>query len=138
MRNYTVDQDRMDDFVDCLARMAAGDFSLRMPISLERDELDAISFGINMLAGEVELLTKKNTEALQAAERAGRAKSDFIAAMSHELRTPLTALVLAAELLETEPDPEQRNRCLKSIQTGAATLSKLVEDLLDLSRIEAD
>lgn len=76
--------------------------------------------------------------AKDAAERANRAKSAFLATMSHELRTPLTAVIGAAQLLRTAGDDRARRADLiQAIETSGVTLLGLVENVMDLSRIEA-
>ncbi|MBS2017785.1 MAG: PAS domain-containing protein [Deltaproteobacteria bacterium] len=66
-------------------------------------------------------------------------RRDFVANVSHELRTPVTAVLSAAETLEgaLAKDPEAAKRFLGIIERNAARLQRLIEDLLDLSRIES-
>lgn len=66
-------------------------------------------------------------------------RRDFVANVSHELRTPVTAILSAAETLEgaLAKDPEAAKRFLAIIERNAARLQRLIEDLLDLSRIES-
>jgi two-component system, OmpR family, phosphate regulon sensor histidine kinase PhoR len=66
-------------------------------------------------------------------------RRDFVANVSHELRTPVTAVLSAAETLDMAlgKDPEQAKRFLAIIERNAARLQRLIEDLLDLSRIES-
>lgn len=66
-------------------------------------------------------------------------RRDFVANVSHELRTPVTAILSAAETLEIAlaKDPESAKRFLGIIERNAARLQRLIEDLLDLSRIES-
>ncbi len=80
---------------------------------------------------------KALNDARMAAENANRAKSDFLANISHEIRTPLTIIKGAHELLaETELTPYQ-GQFLHMAHSSADTLLRLIEDLLDFSRIEA-
>jgi PAS domain S-box-containing protein len=72
------------------------------------------------------------------AERANRAKDDFLASLSHELRTPLNAILGWARMLRTDAlDGTQRERALESIERNSQVQAQLIEDLLDVSRIAA-
>ena len=77
---------------------------------------------------------------VEAAERASRAKSEFLARMSHELRTPLNAMLGFAQLLEHDGaerlDPPQRER-LARIRSAGTHLLSLIDEVLDLSAVEA-
>jgi PAS domain S-box-containing protein len=76
-------------------------------------------------------------EAKQAAEAANRAKSEFLSRMSHELRTPLNAILGFTQLLEMgSPSPRQRLH-LEQILKGGQHLLELINEVLDLARIEA-
>jgi PAS domain S-box-containing protein len=81
---------------------------------------------------ERELLAAK-----EAAESANRAKSDFLARMSHEMRTPLNAILGFSELAEMAASGEERQRSLGSLRQSGRLLLGLVNDVLDLSRVEA-
>jgi len=76
--------------------------------------------------------------ARDAAEAADRTKGAFLANMSHELRTPLSAIVGYAELLAVDPDPELRVQASAVIKSNGLHLLDMVNDVLDLSKIEAD
>jgi signal transduction histidine kinase/ActR/RegA family two-component response regulator len=75
------------------------------------------------------------------AEAGARAKAEFLANVSHELRTPLTSILGYAEVLRFSGDmskaPEERLRCLNSIQTSGHHLLTVINDVLDLSKIES-
>jgi signal transduction histidine kinase len=76
---------------------------------------------------------------MAAAEKANRAKTDFISGMSHELRTPLNAVLGFAQLMESgtpPPTPAQR-RNLDQIQKAGWYLLELINEILDLSLIES-
>jgi PAS domain S-box-containing protein len=76
--------------------------------------------------------------ARSAAEAASRAKSDFVAALGHELRTPLQAVTGFTELLRTlDLPPERRAAALEHIESASAHILSMVDDVLDVVRIEA-
>ena len=77
-------------------------------------------------------------QARTRAEEANRAKSRFLAAMSHEIRTPLQAMLGAADLLVTTDEQDARKNLGRMLQQAGGSLSTLIEDTLDLARIEAD
>jgi len=65
-------------------------------------------------------------------------RRDFVANVSHELKTPMGALGLLAETLVAEPDPDVATRLAGRIHTEAFRVSRIIDDLLDLSRIESE
>ena len=80
-------------------------------------------------------------EATQHAELANRAKSEFLANMSHELRTPLNAILGFSEILQTEPfgnlGDQRYKEYISDIHDSGSHLLEIINDILDLSRIEA-
>jgi signal transduction histidine kinase/CheY-like chemotaxis protein len=88
------------------------------------------------LAADNAMLYRQAQDARQAAERANRAKDEFLATLSHELRTPLTPILGWAVMLRTGGlDREGVERGLTIIERNVRTQTQLIEDLLDVSRI---
>ena len=82
--------------------------------------------------------TQTNLEkAIQEAEKANKAKSEFLANMSHEIRTPLNAVIGFTELLESQITDNKQKKYLRSVKTGGRSLLTIINDILDLSKIEA-
>ena len=70
-------------------------------------------------------------------EEASMSKSDFLARMSHEMRTPLNAVIGMTTIAKTDDDPEKINYCLTKIDSAANHLLGVINDVLDMSKIEA-
>src|SRR5215475_4625514 len=136
------DKDRLAEFLTVLELMAAGDTRKRLMISSRHDELDAIAYGINVLVGELGWTTERvieaQTERAVTAERANDSKNIFLRNMSHEIRTPITAMLGFADLLASEGLlPQDRPDLLRRLQSNGLAVLALLDDLLDLARLDA-
>ncbi|MDT8446194.1 MAG: PAS domain S-box protein [bacterium] len=92
------------------------------------------------LITDISELRNTHQELLKAkleAEAANRAKTEFLANMSHEIRTPLNAVIGFADILQAELSDEEHKRYVAIVQTASNSLLNLINDLLDLSKIEA-
>jgi PAS domain S-box-containing protein len=81
------------------------------------------------------------TEILEAKERteqASRAKSNFLANMSHEIRTPLNAIIGMTHIAKDSKDPARKDYCLDKVETASIHLLGIINDILDMSKIEED
>ena len=106
---------------------------------LSREVNDRLRSEQALRRSEEELLhAKRRAEELaDEAEEANRAKSEFLANMSHEIRTPMNAVIGYTELLERAVTDERQQGYLSSIKAGSRSLLTLINDILDLSRVEA-
>jgi signal transduction histidine kinase len=115
-----------------LNQVATGDFTQRVKVA-NRDELGALAADVNRMSAELGRL-------YQQLELASKHKSQFLANMSHELRTPLNAILGYAELMADgaygEPS-EKMFGILKRLEANGKHLLGLINDVLDLSKIEA-
>ncbi len=114
---------------------------LTAAINTMRERLLNFSQAESHRANELEKLVTQRTEQLasakETAEAASRAKSEFLANMSHEIRTPMNAIIGLTHLLRRgKPTPEQTER-LGKIDTAANHLLSIINDILDISKIEA-
>ncbi|WP_374302156.1 histidine kinase dimerization/phospho-acceptor domain-containing protein [Paracoccus sp. (in: a-proteobacteria)] len=76
-------------------------------------------------------------EALSEAERANTAKSDFLVVMSHELRTPMNGLLGMLGAVEATPLDDRQREQIRIARTSAEALLAILNDVLDMSKIEA-
>jgi two-component system sensor histidine kinase RpfC len=92
--------------------------------------------GIVALPAFIATLLERLNKAIDRAEEANRAKNRFIANMSHEMRTPLHGIIGTLDLMEGPGRPSEREELTNTIRESARTLLALVNDVLDVSRIE--
>jgi signal transduction histidine kinase len=115
-----------------LAAIASGDFSGHVDVT-NRDELGALAANLNRMSDELGRLYRELDDA-------SKHKSEFLANMSHELRTPLNAVIGFSEVLEGRIFGELNHKqaeYVSDIHTSGRHLLTLINDILDLSKIEA-
>jgi len=115
-----------------LAAIASGDFSGRVDVS-NRDELGALAVNVNRMNDELRRLYRE-------LEETSRHKSEFLASMSHELRTPLNAIIGFSQVLRERlfgELNEKQEEYVDDILTSGYHLLSLINDVLDLSKVEA-
>jgi signal transduction histidine kinase len=115
-----------------LAAIASGDFSGHVDV-VNRDELGALAVNVNRMNDELQRLYKE-------LETTSKHKSEFLANMSHELRTPLNAIIGFSQVLREGISGEinaKQEEYLDDIITSGNHLLALINDVLDLSKVEA-
>ena len=90
-----------------------------------------------ILPGYAALLLKRVNQERRRAEAANQSKSDFLARMSHEIRTPLNGIIGAGELLRSGNINSEEREYVDTIHTSGQALLRLIEDILDISKIES-
>ena len=123
--------------------IGAGAYDERIELD-RKDELGALASAFNVMAERVQDLIggleRKVAERTQALEVASKHKSEFLANMSHELRTPLNAIVGFSQVLKQKLFGEvndKQDEYLDDILSSADHLLALINDILDLSKVEA-
>jgi len=126
----------------CRVTRFPGDGPVRVAIAHENvSAIKQAEDAVRELNADLERRIAERTAQLEAAreaaDAANRAKSAFLANMSHEIRTPLNAIAGMVELLDHTSDAKERARMLRITQESTRTLAGIIDDVLDLSKIEA-
>jgi len=119
--------------------VGGGNLDFQIPVRGD-DEIAQLSRAFNQMTASLKEITASRDElqrARDAAEAASRAKTAFLANMSHEMRTPLNAVLGMTELLLDSDVSAEQAEYLRTIQRSGETLLRLINDVLDISRIEA-
>jgi signal transduction histidine kinase/DNA-binding NarL/FixJ family response regulator/HPt (histidine-containing phosphotransfer) domain-containing protein len=137
----------MSDLEEAIRALSRGDFSRPVKIQGSR-EMISLAASFNDMAVEIQsfqtglkrMVDERTAElrrAMEKAEAATRAKTEFLAMMSHELRTPMNGLIGMAELLECRVTDAEGKGYVRTIRQAGETLTVLLTDILDISRVDA-
>jgi signal transduction histidine kinase/FixJ family two-component response regulator/PAS domain-containing protein len=104
------------------------------------DEVNILKSGALMIASTVERSTmeRERTEALEQAIQASKAKGDFLSNMSHEMRTPMNAIIGMTSIGKSSAAIERKDYAFEKIEDASTHLLGVINDILDMSKIEAN
>ncbi|MDR1247197.1 MAG: response regulator [Clostridiales Family XIII bacterium] len=106
----------------------------QMTVAPAAEDPDSHSRSVVVVMNDVSELAR----AREAAERASHAKSEFLSNMSHEIRTPLNAVIGMIAIAAGSDDLEKKDYCLQKIKDASTHLLGIINDILDMSKIEAN
>jgi len=121
-------------------QVSAGNFSVVINVT-ETDEFSDMERNLNLMVSnmvEMNLRHISSMEQLKAAEYASKSKSDFLSRMSHEIRTPMNAIIGMTNIARTKKEHGEITECLDKISDASSHLLGLLNDILDMSKIEAN
>jgi len=137
-----------------MQRFATGQLGGQIPFVMRNDEVGRMAqalavfrdhaierrnaeLALRRRSEELSALNKDLLKARDAAESANRIKSEFLASMSHEIRTPMNGIVGMVHVLMATPMPADQREKLSTLANAASTLLSILNDILDISKIEA-
>jgi signal transduction histidine kinase/DNA-binding response OmpR family regulator len=125
---------KVNSFADLAA---SGDFSKRIEIT-EHDEFGIMEDRLNKMMGNMGEMYASSLEMLEVARNASKAKSNFLSNMSHEMRTPMNAIIGMTAIAKSSGNIEKKDYCLNKINDASTHLLGVINDILDMSKIEAN
>jgi signal transduction histidine kinase len=125
---------KVNSFADLAA---SGDFSMRIEIT-ESDEFGVMEDRLNRMIENMSGMYAHSMEMVEVAQNANKAKSNFLSNMSHEMRTPMNAIIGMTAIAKASSDIERKDYCLGKINDASTHLLGVINDILDMSKIEAD
>ncbi|MDR2665373.1 MAG: response regulator [Oscillospiraceae bacterium] len=127
------DLGKVNEFADAAA---AGDFTNRIDVRAY-DEISAMERHLNNMMARMQAMYDRSEHMRDAAVAASRAKSDFLSNMSHEMRTPMNAIIGMTAIGKMSTGTERKDYAFDKIESASSHLLGVINDILDMSKIEA-
>jgi len=119
-------------------KIASGDMYIHIPVKITDDEVGMLTANFSAMTQEISRQKELLMTAAKEANNANEAKSNFLAKMSHEIRTPMNAILGIAEIqLRNETLAQETAEAIRKIYEAGDVLLNIINDILDLSKIEA-
>lgn len=137
--SYALRYGRGPLLVATLTSLAAFGIVLTLTDTWYSNVYDVIAYYVFLIIMPLylDMMLRRLKKARDEANRANKAKSEFLAAMSHEIRTPMSGIVGVTSLLDKTSLNEDQREYVTALQESSAALNALIDDVLDLSKIEA-
>jgi signal transduction histidine kinase len=137
-RKWELGRDIRSQIEDLVAQVNARNRDLQASNQLLEQQVTARTAELQQRHDELQRTVEALKEANTAADHANRAKSQFLARMSHEIRTPMNAVLGMNELLLSTSLNDQQRHFVETIHNNGEQLLQIINDILDLSKIEED
>ncbi|TWA76494.1 signal transduction histidine kinase [Azospirillum brasilense] len=118
-------------------RIGAGDVGTVVEARGAPDEIGLVANAFNDMSGRLKRREQELRAAMEEARAGSRAKEDFLATMSHEIRTPMNGVIGFADMLLETPLTAEQRRYASQVREAGRSLLTVINDVLDLSKLEA-